>query len=278
MFLKEYGKAKGHALALFGLEPSHNPDAATNGEYALLRFVRSLPEASTCDAVIDVGANRGDWTAEAVREFSSTPISKFFCVEPIPTFADRLRSRFASIASVSVMETALSSSPAEDARIFEIGGGGRMYRSYRGTPAGTSSVTGPVANSGGKKVVSHTVKMSTGDDLFGGVAMRPYLLKIDCDGHDGHILLGFKSLIKNRRPIVQFEYCDFWIAARSRLADVCRFLSDAQYRTYKLFPEKLVRFSYSHWFETYGYQNIVAVPAEYASFSRDYVDLRERQQ
>lgn len=276
MFLKEYGKAKARALALFGLEPAHNSDPATNGEYAFLRFVRSLPEAAACDAVIDVGANRGDWTAEAVRVFNGTGISRFFCVEPIPTFSAQLRSRFASNAGVSVLETALSDSSAGNARIFEISGGGRMYRNYRSPEPADGNLEEDVTSATGKKIVSHKVRTSTGDELFSDVSFRPCLLKIDCDGHDGHILHGFKALIGERRPLIQFEYCDFWIGAQSRLADTCRLLHSADYRTYKLFPDKLTRFKYGPWFETYGYQNIIAAPAEFSSFAGSSIQIGER--
>jgi FkbM family methyltransferase len=278
MLLKEYGKAKARVLKLFGLEPEHNSNPATNGEYAFLRFARALPEASEFDSVIDVGANRGEWTSETMRIFDGTNISHFFCVEPIPTFSAQLQSRFASNANVRVMETALSSGPALQGRIFEISGGGRMYRNYRGAEGSTddSVGNGAGANTGGKRVISHVVKMSTGDELFRDVRARPYLLKVDCDGHDGHVLYGFKSLIHQRRPLIQFEYCDFWIGARSRLGDACALLYGAGYSTYKLFPGRLVSFKYNRWFETYGYQNIVAAPKEHGSLAGRSIEFDGR--
>jgi FkbM family methyltransferase len=275
MFLKEYGKAKAHTLALFGLEPPRNPNPTTNGEYDFLHFVSALPEIAGHDAVIDVGANHGDWTLEAIQAFDGTDISRFFCVEPVPTFAAHLRGRFALDPAVSVLETALSSLPSSNARIFEIGGGGRLYLNYRGALESPNEHP-PQADAKSKKIVSHSVAMSTGDDVFREVAFRPYLLKIDCDGHDGHVLRGFESLINHRRMLVQFEYCDFWIGAQSTLEDACRLLYAAGYHTYKLFPDRLLRFSCGSWFETYSYQNIVAAPAEFPSFARKSIEFTTR--
>jgi FkbM family methyltransferase len=204
-----------------------------------------------------------------MRVFANSPISHFLAVEPVPTFLAQLHQRYANIAGVEIMDVALSNRPEQKREMFEISGGGRMYRNYRGTPIVTSGSEKP----GGKTTVAHEVRVTTGDDIFLNRSFKPFLLKIDCDGHDGHILEGLRQTLSRHRVLVQFEYCDFWIGAGSRLGPIYSLLSGAGYNVYKMFPDRLIRFRYNPVFETYGYQNIVAVPQEFKSISGKIISI-----
>lgn len=263
MLLKEYGKAKAKLIRAFGLEPRHDTNGQSNGENRILDLIASLPEVAGYDSVVDVGANRGDWTAAAIERLEVRGVRRFFCVEPIPTFARIIGDRFRNTGGVEVIERVLSDRSGGTAEIFEAGGGGRMYRDYRGGDAETAQTT--------KKIVSHQVSIATGDEVFGALGIKPCLLKIDCDGHDLHVLRGFTRTLRDKRPLVQFEYSDFWIGAGSRLGEACALLADAGYNTYKVFPDRLVRFRFNGLFETFGYQNIVAVPREMGAFSEKVI-------
>lgn len=264
MLLKEYGKAKGRLVRAMGLEPAHNATSESNGEHRVLRLLASLPEISGYDTVIDVGANQGEWTAAAIEQLASRGIRQFYCIEPIPSFATNIKARFSSRGDVQVVERILSHSAGGEAEIFEAGRGGRMYRDYRGSENTALST---------KRIVSHKIPVSTGDDVFGALGIKPYLVKIDCDGHDLHVLRGFAHLLRVNRPLVQFEYSDFWIGAGSRLRDACKLLAEAGYDTFKVFPDRLERFRFSRLFETFGYQNIFAAPREFRSFSGKTISL-----
>lgn len=265
MLTKEYGKAKARILDLFKPEPDCNLDPNANGEYSFLRFAAALLGVANGESIVDVGANYGDWTAEALHVFAGTAISRFVCVEPVPNFSQWLRDRHGSNSSVEIVDFALSDR-AEPARaIFEIGGGGRMYKNYRG-----NAVDNAVS---GKTVIPHQVRVSTGDEVSRMLKLKPYLVKIDCDGHDFHVLRGFEQTLRTQRPLVQFEYSDFWIGAGSRLREACRFLDNVDYSTFKIFPDHLVRFKFNPLFETFRYQNIAAAPREFASLDRPHVAL-----
>lgn len=263
MLLREIGKAKAKVVRAFGLEPKHDTLFAANGERMLLKLIASFPEAAAYNAVIDVGANIGDWTHAAMEELSPAGISEFYCVEPIPTYARKIESRFAE--KVELIERVLSNVSGGSAEIFEIGRGGRMYRNYRGGE--------PEIAQASKKVVAHKVAITTGDEAFGASQIKPYLLKIDCDGHDFHVLQGFSLALKIKRPLVQFEYSDFWIGAGSRLRDACALLTGAGYSTFKVFPDRLVRFKFNPMLETFGYQNIFAAPSDFRSLDAKTVVL-----
>jgi FkbM family methyltransferase len=261
MLLKEVGKAKARILAVAGYEPPRIIEPEENGEYRFLRWLSGLPEIGRFDSVIDVGANHGDWTEAAHVALGKRGIRTFHCVEPIPWLADTIRKRFSSSASVDVVEVALSDVGGGEVTIYGSGGGGTMYRSYRGNDA-----EGAVSSTQ-KKYVEFKVQLKKGDELFSPPSIKPYLLKVDCDGHDYKVLAGFRELLSRKRPVVQFEYCDFWIGSDTRLRDACKLLRGFGYRTYKMFPDRLVRFRYNTMFETFGYQNIVAAPAEMKSFA-----------
>lgn len=266
MLVKEYGRAKAFLVKRWGLEPEHHTVPDENGEFRFLKLVSAFPETAQYDSVIDVGANKGDWTAEAVKQFSRRSISTFYCVEPIPTFMQEIKKKFGARSDVKLIERVLSRTAGGTAEIFEVGGGGRMYRDYRGSDAASLAPSK-------KKIVSHQVPISTGDQVFGPLGIRPYLIKIDCDGHDLHVLRGFEQMLRKQRPLIQFEYSDFWIGAGSRLRDACALFRQMDYRTYKMFPDRLIEFNYNPLFETFGYQNIVAAPKEFRSFSNKTIEL-----
>jgi FkbM family methyltransferase len=264
VFTRRWGIALSDILCPLGLEPKRNLDPESNGEYALLRRLRHLTEIEQFDSVIDVGAHRGEWTAEAIVAFAGTNVRSFYCVEPMPELASALRERFSENPDVRVVEAALAAESANAVQIYDAAGTGRIYPSYEGRSF--EALQARAGQRGAKKRITPlTVRAISGDQAFAG--MKPCIVKIDCEGHDLHVLRGFTSLLRTARPLIQFEYSEFWIAAGSRLRDACHLLSKLDYHTYRMFPDRLARFRYVPGFETYGYQNIVAVPAGWQSSS-----------
>lgn len=66
---------------------------------------RDLPVGSG-DVVIDVGAYRGDWTAEMSWRYGC----KSILVEPIPTFVEALRERFGANDRITIVASGLGAS------------------------------------------------------------------------------------------------------------------------------------------------------------------------
>lgn len=263
MFLKEVGKLKQRLLDRL-LEPlAPDPDWETNGEFRVLSLAAGLAELTGPGVVLDVGANVGDWTAAATERFGRGSGKSFHCVEPIPDFSETIRARFRGRDDVRVHQTLLSDRSGVDVPIYEIGGGGRMYP----PPARTD---GAVSSKTVRAFVSPEV---TGDDLLAGVDGPARLIKIDCDGHDRFVLAGLAGTLRAHRPLVQFEYCDFWLTAGARLREACRLLADLDYATFYVFPDHLRRFAYGPLHETFTYKNVVAVPREWATFAADHIAL-----
>jgi FkbM family methyltransferase len=263
MWIKEYGKAKARLLRPLGFEPARDTDPERNGEYRLLEWLASLSERKQYDSVIDVGANMGEWTAAAIARLKPAGIGRFLCVEPVPHFAQTVRTRLAANPEVVCREVALSDTDGGFIEITSAGGGARVIESGRRPENGTSA----------KPVATHRVALSTGDELVRADGIKPWLIKIDCDGHDLRVLRGFAQTLQHQRPVVQFEYCDFWAGEGARLRDACKFLADLGYATFRLFPDRLEYFRFNPLFETFGYQNIVAAPGECAPFSKKSVSF-----
>lgn len=258
MLLKEYGKTKARLLRPLGFEPPRNTDPESNGEYRFIEWLASLSERKQYDSIVDVGANAGEWTAAAIARLKPAGFKRFLCVEPVPHFAQNVRDRFTANPAVACREVALSDAGGGFIEITSAGGGARIIENGRRPESGTSA----------KPLATHRVALSTGDELVRADAMQPWLIKIDCDGHDLRVLRGFAATLRHVRPVVQFEYCDFWATESMRLRDACKFLDGLGYATFKLFPDRLLRFRFNPLFETFGYQNIIAAPGEYAPFSK----------
>lgn len=266
MFLKEVGKLKQRLLDRFHEPQRPDPDWETNGEFRFLSLAAGLPELAGPGVILDVGANVGEWTAAAVDRFGPAGGKVFHCVEPIPDFAETIRARHGARGDVFVHETLLSDAPAEDAPIYAVGGGGRMYPPRASAGGGAST----------KQVRAFARPKRTGDDLLREIGAPARLIKIDCDGHDWFVLSGLRETLRADRPLVQFEYCDFWLTAGARLRDACRLLAALDYATFYVYPDHLRRFAFGPLHETFTYKNLVAAPREWASFAADRISLPAR--
>lgn len=240
---KRYRRGKSAVLQWIGVEPPKEAMQAANGEFLLLRYFLEAAPPKDHDSIIDVGAARGDWSAEALHIFRDK-ISSFAAIEPMPDNANAVRQRFAREQTMVVHECSLADRDAPAITMYNVAGGGRIS----------------APRSGRKPVSAVTVPVATGDSLFAGA--RPYLIKIDCEGYDAKVLRGFEKTLQTARPLLQFEYCDMWMNHDSRLQDTTRQLEDARYNMYRLWPDGIVGFRFSKFYETYHYQNIVAVPVE----------------
>lgn len=258
MLSKEIGKFKARMLN-FGRKPKPlSVYAHENGESRFLIFAAKIPNSRSANCTIDVGGNFGEWTAEALTALQSSAFEKFVSIEPIPQFADEIEKRFSENSRVKVIRAALGRE-AGRMQIYRVGGGGTAY------PSETNKNKTDRNDVTGKTVERFEVDIVTGDALCALRNLRPFFIKIDCDGFDCPVLEGFSATLELQRPIVQFEYSDFWLRGGYKLAEACRLLSAKGYVTYWIRPGSLQRFRFNMLHEVYGYQNIAALPEEIAS-------------
>ena len=190
-------------------------DPRCNGEYWLLRHVLTRSVGNSL-VLLDVGANRGDWTAEALRLSERSLCVHAF--EPSGFSRDNLTARFADHSNVTIHATALSNES------------GKATFYSNGDAAGInslSSVSGPC---------TETVVVATLDEFLQRENIEPVaMIKIDTEGFDSLVLRGAAAcLARGAAEVVQFEYNWRWLLNHACLRDVFELIRDKPYRLGKL--------------------------------------------
>lgn len=188
----------------------------TNGEYWLLEHV--LGSSSDTRLLLDVGANKGDWTAEALGFARSHINIHVHAFEPSLATRSMLTARFKESDEVTVEPYALSETVGE----------ATFYSQDNG--AGTNSLS-PSSGLNAEVVKVTTIDRFLQQTEIGVVSM----VKIDTEGFDLLVLRGAeKSLRDGRIDVVQFEYNWRWLLNHACLRDVFDLISDKPYRFGKL--------------------------------------------
>jgi len=201
--------------------------------------------APRCRTFVDVGANRGEWTAMMLRY--APPDVRAVLFEPGTKASAMLRERFADRAGIEIVSRALSDRPATAARFFEEPDAGN-----------TSSLSRGAATAGATETA---VDVTTLDIEAERLSIeRIDLLKVDAEGHDLAVLRGAEKLLREDRVgIVQWEYSDSWIAGGATLAAALDFLGSFGYQTWLLKRGGLHRFDYSVFGEYFTFSNFVSL-------------------
>ncbi len=196
-------------------------DPRINGEYWLLEHV--LKASPGPCVLLDVGANKGDWTAQALEIAQARREIHVHSFEPSMATRSMLTARFVGSAAVTVQPYALSETVGETT----------FYSKEAG--AGTNSLS----PSSGSNV--EIVKLLTIDQFLHQTGIEPVLMvKIDTEGFDLLVLKGaIESLHDGRIEIVQFEYNWRWLLNHASLRDVFDLISGKSYRLGKLVGETI---------------------------------------
>ena len=191
-------------------------EPSINGEYWLLEQV--LRASSGLQVLLDVGANKGDWTAQALGLVQTPNEVHVHAFEPSLATRLMLTSRFRESAAVTVQPYALSETIGE----------ARFYSNEDG--AGTNSLS----PSSGLNV--EVAKLLTIDRFLQQSAIEIVsMLKIDTEGFDLLVLRGAERALKDGRiDVVQFEYNWRWLINHACLRDVFDLISDKPYVLGKL--------------------------------------------
>lgn len=207
-----------------------------NGEAWLLS---QLGHART---VLDVGANRGTWTREALRMLPDATLHAF---EPIPETYMEL-SRCVRSDRVRLNQLALSGRRAATLSMWADCRDGQM-----------SSATAP-PEEGARQCV---VPCTTGDAYLSSQSIDHVdLLKVDVEGHEMEVLRGFQGAFERQAvDVVQFEFTLWAAVARRWLGDYYDFFSSWDFRIGKLWPRRVGWSEYRPEDEQFLRCNFVAV-------------------
>lgn len=195
--------------------------AETNGENWLVSQLSSTP------LIIDVGANKGGFSLEVLRQ---RPRARIVAFEPAQSMHPAFRGAIKEGSAVELVESAV---------------GARKGRTpFFDTATGTSSLL-DLNHPDAKK---YDVPVVALDDFFEEHAIRSAdFLKIDAEGSDLSVLEGATKLLSAQRiDIFAFEHNTPWIRSRLFLSDAVEFLSAKPYELFRLFNGFLAPFAYTH--------------------------------
>lgn len=198
-------------------------EPSRNGEYWLLKRVLERAPDKARHVILDVGANRGDWSNEAIRISRPESNIRVHAFEPSSPTRELLSKRLSGTRGVTIHSCALSN----------VDGDSILYSG--GVGAGTNSlheVSGP------DKETVHLRRLDSwlAAEGIDGLTM----VKIDTEGFDFLVLEGAeRTLAQGACEIVQFEYNWRWILNRASLRGVFRLIAGKPYQLGKLVDETI---------------------------------------
>ncbi len=216
----------------------HFDDAARNGEDWILSVV-----APSSRRFVDVGANRGDFTAAFLANSADATGLVF---EPAFSACEKLRTRFRAQPSVHIIQKAVSDVCC-------------VMPFFEEPDAGLgSSLTQSCAR---PDAIRTEVEVTTLDTEL---RERQYdevdFVKVDAEGQDFAVMKGAARLLSaGAVRFLQFEYHATWAQSGATLRAAFDFLSLHGYHAYLLKGQALYEPNYEAYGEYFSYSNYVAV-------------------
>lgn len=213
-----------------------------NGEgYLQQCVIRAMPTSGEV-TFVDIGANRGDWTAFLLDALPQSRLSaggvRIEAFEPAPLVLQDLRPRLAALDKSGVIK--LHPIAISD----EVGTARMAIMSEHG---GTNSLSFDSETSRQALGVIDVEKTTLSDFCTRNRIGRLMLAKGDTEGHDMQVLRGARDMLAaGRIDVFQFEYNHRWIYARAFLKDVFDLVADLPYRVARIQPKSLDVFEAWH--------------------------------
>lgn len=217
----------------------NNSDMIINGEINLLNNV--LPFCS--GAILDVGANKGQWTKAVL---SLMPNAHIHCFEPVQSLYKKLASN-SFTDNITINPFGLG----EKAEYLKI----HIY----GKDSELNSIYQSVSR---KPIQTQKVKIVTAEEYCEQKDLQEiFFMKVDVEGHDLAVLKGAMSLFQNGCiQIAQFEYSANWIVARNYLKDFFELAETIPYNVYRIMPFGLMRIDkYLYKLDNFQHANYVLI-------------------
>lgn len=211
-------------------------------------FLRTYLGKLDHPVVLDVGANRGDYTA-AVLE--ANPSARVVAFEPHPITFAKLNARFA-LPNVTLQEIGLGDT--DETREF-------FDRAEKNGSPHASLYKDIIETLHHAQSVQHLVRIRRLDDVVRELGIdHIHLLKVDTEGHELAVFAGAAQTLRDGMvDAVQFEFNETNVVARTFFKDFWDLLGE--YTIYRLLPDNAIKIvEYIPTFcEVFAFQNIVAL-------------------
>jgi FkbM family methyltransferase len=232
-------------FSLSGLGILNYRNAKESGEAAFLKAYLARDRFS--GVVLDIGANRGDYTLMCLN---LNPTIKVISFEPHPKTFLQLSHNLKD-KEVRLVNKAMGGKSGT-LQLYD-------YADEDGS-SHASIYKDVIENIHGKKSVSHSVEVSTVDHFLEQENIgKVGLLKIDAEGNELEVLKGSILAIQNKViEAIHFEFNEMNVASRCFFKDFMSILEG--YEFYRLLPNGMIRINkYTPLYcEIFAYQNIVA--------------------
>lgn len=232
-----------HRLAAFveSAYVNEGSDFAANGERTLLRKLAQQDFRN----VVDVGANYGDWTAEALECWPNATVHAF---EVAPITFSHLEQRFEAMhrtPRVRLNCLGLSEKAGKQAMFY-----------FPEHP----DLTCDLPRHDQHTRQAFDADFVTGDNYCDASSITDIdFLKIDVEGAEHKVLKGFGKRLKSRKVhCVQFEYGAFSTQTRFLLADYYSMLAEG-YWIGKIYPTYVAFGDYQWVMEDFRFANYLAI-------------------
>jgi FkbM family methyltransferase len=218
--------------------------------YALKNILNDCPSP----ILLDVGANKGDYTAWLVAAFPHARVHGF---EPNPETFKLYSSRFKENNQVIAHQLGLSNTI----------GISTIYAYSNDHTTGHASLERGVLSESNNSIESISCRIETLDHLADtkNELSQPLFIKLDIEGFERHALEGAKRILeKGMLRAIQFEFNSMNIQTRAFLRDFYEILGK-EFQFFRLNSRGMEALgNYSTKNEIFIYQNIVAVKREWS--------------
>lgn len=224
-----------------------NYQFGSNGESWVIKTIASDHDTRM---IFDVGANVGNWTKMALREFPGAYVHSF---EVVPSTYKQLQEKASGNKAVTLNNLGLSDNKGS----IEV-----FYDEHHHAIA--TSVPEFSEHFHGYRPIRATLPVLTGDEYCRSKGITHIdFLKIDVEGHEPNVLKGFKDMLAaGAIDIIQFEYGYINIDTKFLLKDFHVFLESFGMKLGKIYPTYVHFREYKHFHEDFFGPNYLAVRAD----------------